>query len=441
MRTQLKAVALAGLTAILGFAVFARGGVVYSQWNYCLLAMGLLGCIHWIGMRGEKRPPPLERALKWPLALLPCYALFQIIPLPVTLLRMLSPSRAALEDALQPVTGVSGFATLSVVPEGTLQMLLQICAYTVCFLLVRDLGFRLRQRRWLLAAPLVAIGLLEAIYGLLEFSTGSEVSGTYPNRNHFAGYLEMVLPFCVVYALAAARQVWADDGGPPSHLRSAIAGIAAAAMMVAILCSLSRGGLLSSILSMLVIAALLLAARGATALRRLALSAVVVAGIVGVTVFLSPQKLLQRLASEEFLSRYDIWVETVPMIKAYLLFGCGLNGFEPVFLHYRISLPTRIADYAHNDYLQLLAEAGIAGFLIGSALFLGILFRIVKSAISHPTPKSQYLAMACAGSMAAIALHSFTDYNMYIPANALLLSWITGIAASIRTPVNNTTSS
>jgi hypothetical protein len=38
--------------------------------------------------------------------------------------------------------------------------------------------------------------------------------------------------------------------------------------------------------------------------------------------------------------------------------------------------------------------------------------------------------MACTGSFAAILLHSFVDFNLYIPANAMLLAWIAGIAAA-----------
>jgi hypothetical protein len=50
--------------------------------------------------------------------------------------------------------------------------------------------------------------------------------------------------------------------------------------------------------------------------------------------------------------------------------------------------------------------------------------------MDEPSNDRRYVALACAGSFAAIMLHSFVDFNLYIPANAMLLAWIAGIAAN-----------
>jgi O-antigen ligase len=87
-------------------------------------------------------------------------------------------------------------------------------------------------------------------------------------------------------------------------------------------------------------------------------------------------------------------------------------------------------DYAHNDYLQSLAELGLVGFLIVATLIAAVLFQGIRAAVRHATPDGRALATACVASIAAILLHSMVDFNLYIPANALVLAWISAIASA-----------
>jgi O-antigen ligase len=88
-----------------------------------------------------------------------------------------------------------------------------------------------------------------------------------------------------------------------------------------------------------------------------------------------------------------------------------------------------IVDYAHNDYLQTLAELGIVGFALGLALVWRIMTRVVRLALFHQESPGWALALGLAGGIAALLLHSLTDFNLYIPANAMTLAWICGLAA------------
>jgi O-antigen ligase len=85
-------------------------------------------------------------------------------------------------------------------------------------------------------------------------------------------------------------------------------------------------------------------------------------------------------------------------------------------------------DFAHNDYLQLLAELGLAGFAIGAALAFSIVSMGLRGAMKSSDPEGRYFAVACVGALSAIAVHSLVDFNLYIPANAMLLAWIAGMA-------------
>jgi O-antigen ligase len=91
--------------------------------------------------------------------------------------------------------------------------------------------------------------------------------------------------------------------------------------------------------------------------------------------------------------------------------------------------PMSTVDYAHDDYLQVLAEAGVIGFVAGLIFVLRILQRTARAAIYARAIEQRYLAIACVASMTAILLHSVVDFNMYVPANGLLFAWILGVAA------------
>jgi O-antigen ligase len=407
---RLNAWLILPLTAVLAYTAFQWGGVERSGRYGILLALGLLALA-------------AGRRARWTALLLPAYVLLQIIPLPLAALRVFSPQRAQMLDALVPVGAGTGWASLSVFPAATFQYFLLVCAYLAVFLLVR-------QAAWRTVWPLLGIAALEAALGIWQHFAGAADEmrrGTYANRNHFAGLLEMVLPFAVMYAVALSRRG-----------RSALAACAAWALagllFIGIVYSFSRMGFVAALFSLFVMGAL----AGPTR-RRWVAAGLLVALALGAFVFLPPDALILRfaqLASADGLTangRTDLWSNTLPLIRAYLPFGCGLGGYETAFYPFKKSGPLVTDDFAHNDYLQLLAELGIPGFLIVAAGAFWIARRAVRGALGLQDPEQRYFALACAGALAAILLHSTVDFNLYIPANVMVLMWIAGMTAALDT--------
>ena len=433
-------VCLSGLAAIFGYAVFQFGGRVPEHWSVCLLALGLLALAYWFRTSRADRAPALDRKLCWLLVLLSSYVAFQLVPLPSFLLRLLSPARAELlGGAAQAVPGIA-FAPLSVVPSETLSHLLRIAGYTLVFLLVREITWRISHRPWTLAFPIILIAALEAGLGLLQQAAGETAAiarGTYINRNHFAGLLEMALPFAVIYPVAVMRRVRSRRRSPAGPALKACALLAVAAvLLLGIIYSLSRMGLVAALCSLLVMGILALSPGLSAKGKFLMVGSIAVLAVLSF-VFLPPDRLIIRFAqlssAEEITAqgRLLLWGETLDLIAAYPLFGCGLGAYVSAFLKYKVSHPLLTADYAHSDYLQLLAELGMIGFSIAAALVLTVLAKAVRAASRHSEPNSRFLALACAGAMVAILIHSLVDFNLYIPANALLLAWISGISAGL----------
>ena len=426
------------LTVVLAYAVLALSTPIAQAdrdgrdaQNLFLLALGILGLgfsIYWwrVADEGESR-----RALGWLALLLPCYAAFQLIPVPLAVLRLLSPARAELTQALVPLSLPSSYAPFSVAPSLTLIHLLLFAGYAVVFFLVREIARSNRDIPWWPALPIIGIAAWQGAWGVSQFlARGAQpfAHGTYPVRNHFAGLLEMSLPFALAYSVAALRN---DDTHTPISAGAAFragAGFTAAALIiVGILTSLSRMGFLACAGSLIGMGVLALSGGNGRA-RWPMLAALGLAAALAIA-FLLPTQLLVRFSDVSSEGRVDVWRDTLHLIAAYPVFGVGLGGYQPAFDKFKTSGFIFSQDYAHNDYLQFLAELGIAGFLIAGAFLLLILIRALRASLDPSEHHRRWLGIACSGALVAILTHSAADFNLYVPANATLLAWICGVTA------------
>jgi len=441
-------VTLIALSLALAFAVFNNGGVVLPEWNWCLLAVGCATAVHFLFTKRDRanRIDPLTLGL---IAVIGVFAVFQLIPLPLALLKILSPARYDLIQGASPLLGVPRLATLSIIPYATVQQLLTLGGCAAGFFVTRDLSIRWRENHpWAVVWPLLVIAGLEGLLGFFQFYTDSShgmATGTYVNRDHYVGLLEMVLPFAAMYPIAVLNReregsLHETPAGPALQAGGIL--IFATMILTGIVLSLSRMGFLASLAALFVCGAAAVSLRGgpkvAAAIpstwRKSILVAVVAVAVVLGFLFLPTDALVARfadLAKTDDISADDrarIWRDAIGLVKAFPLFGCGLGGFESAFLRYKTVAPMFTVDYAHNDYLQLLAELGVFGFLAGIVLALRVLLAALGRAVETRSVDERFLMIACTGSLTAILLHSLVDFNLYVPANAMVLAWVSGIA-------------
>jgi O-antigen ligase len=307
-------------------------------------------------------------------------------------------------------------------------LLMAMCA--VVFLIVYDLGRRLSSRPWAIAAPLIILAAAEGALGFAQSRSGSIATGTFSIRNNYAGFLGMVLPLAVVHPLSILNRDTSSRWGGGlefSSVLEAVMGMGAAALIfMGLVTSLSRMGLLSA-LGAVIIVAIAFLYRGR---RR---SWPVLAGgtlaIVLAAALLVPGQFLGRFTDLSQEDRPEVWRETGHLIAAYPVFGCGLGAFEAAFYPFKASNPALIQEYAHNDYLQYLAEMGLAGYLLALIPLATILFKLARGKWKQSGLQGGWLGLASLGSVVAIGLHSIADFNLYIPANMLVFAWLMGIAA------------
>jgi O-antigen ligase len=329
---------------------------------------------------------------------------------------------------------------LSATPAATLEMLMNLTGYLLVFLLVRDLTRHYGDHPWIPVLPLLAIALLEACLGLVQFYNDKpDLIGTFGSRDHFAGLLEICFPFAPLYALAILQRNRSRFDSPAGPALKACGLLAAAtATFLAILLSLSRMGFLATLAGMFMMGSVYFGS-GQKGFKRWGPCLATGLAVALIFIFLPTDALVARfsvLAKQDLSAdtRAQLWRETVGMIRAFPAFGCGLGSYESCFQRYKTVAPMNTVDFAHNDYMQYWAELGIIGFLAGLAFFVRLFVKTLSAATSDQDGETRYRAQACLGALTAIGLHSFVDFNMYIPANAMALSWVVGVAAASMYP-------
>ncbi|MCC6587596.1 MAG: O-antigen ligase family protein [Bryobacterales bacterium] len=432
------------LSAALAYAVFNAGGTLHESWNTCLVLIGLTGTIYFLNPK--YRRVPLDRITSILLVLVVLLSAAQVVPIPVAWIRFLSPLRYEDLQALRQFGWLPNLAPISSAPQETVQYLLTLGGALTTFLLVRSITLSLDRSAWVITWPLLAIGTIEGILGIMQaYMDGGEglARGTYANRDHYAALLEIVFPFALLYPFAIVRSAKARYTFPAAvALKACVPLVVAGILITAIIHSLSRGGFLSTLGSLLVCGMIAIGLRDGPvkqprpAFWRLIPAALALLILILAFIYLPPDSLISRFsefAQTDDISadtRAQIWRDTAAMIKPYMWTGAGWGAYQYTFLRFKTVAPMNTVDYAHNDYLQVLVEAGPLVF----TLQLMFLLRMLWLALRRPHDNSTEpltLSIACAGACASILLHSVVDFSLYVPANLLIFAWVVGITSAL----------
>lgn len=425
------------LASALVWAVIRDGAVEPQDWAISLLLIGVAGLL---SLGGSSRTSRGHGALFWlPVVLLGWVGL-QAIPLPLSLVLWVAPERASALGAVAPVLGRAQWATVSATPGATREKLIGLLGCVLVFWLLAALANRLRDRPWAPVWPLVALGVFQGVLGLVQaYIPGGEglATGTYVNRNHYAGFLELCLPLTLFYAVAVLQTGRSRHGlSTRSALAAGLLFTAAAIMLLGIIHSFSRMGFVAALGGLFVAGMAATGGVGAPAWRRRAGPAAIGLVLLLAFVFLPPDKLIYRfgdMASTEEISadtRIQIWRDTLALIRTQPVTGCGLGTYESALMPHKLAAPLHTVDFAHNDYLQLAAELGLPA-MAALLVLAGLVFRAAwRTARADMPPDDRARALGCLGGLAALALHSLVDFNLYIPANAMAAAWVAGLAVA-----------
>jgi O-antigen ligase len=118
------------------------------------------------------------------------------------------------------------------------------------------------------------------------------------------------------------------------------------------------------------------------------------------------------------------------MIRANWVTGVGLGAYQTAYPKYSANDGTLVVSQSHNDYLQILADAGIFGAII-ALLFIILVARDTLRASRHRNPVMAATALGASSGLFALMVHSLFDFNLQIPSNALLFLVLTSVVSRI----------
>ena len=409
-----------------------------------------------------QRSELLIRSMKWPkYAVIGLFIIIfiQIIPIPFFLVKILSPHSISLREVFSQNLSNIKFLSLSTVPFHTLREGLELLTYFLFgFLILRTVTTRRQIMRILIV--IIGMGIFEALYGLIQLYSKNprilfyekvysldSVTGTFVNRNHFSGYLEMIIPLTIGLIIARI-DLFSLEGMKlrKKMLRLAEKGFALnllfsfslIGMSVAIIFSKSRSGVFLLIFSFLLIFELIIIFFGEAHINREGIKRFIKSTFLVITAFslyIGVGVTVERFSLDRLLDfgRISVWGNTVEIFTDFPFFGSGLGTFNAIhpaydnignFLHFT---------YAHNDIIEYLSELGIIGFLLLSFVIIFILFKMFTIWKTRANPEIKGLGIGGFVSVILILIHSLTDFNLHIPANMLLFSTIMALTLVVVT--------
>ena len=387
---------------------------------------------------------------------------FQAIPLPSKTLALFSPYAAQQYDDFSHAAS----APLSLDAGSTWTAFVLTAGYLTLFgllLAVIDTQAKVKALLW----TIVISGMFQALYGTIMVLTGWEygffmektayrgmATGTFINRNHLAGYLEMAVAAGVGLMLTEPRAALTGDRNWLSRgLRladlilswKACLRVGLVIMVVGLVMTRSRMGNAAFFLSLVLTGFFTFLGRpkqrqtGSRSISKTSV-AVLFLSIAVVDVFVVSNWFgLERLAARleqttvEHEERVEINRFLWPMFKTFWPTGCGAGTFYsafPAFVTEDGNVSKSLYEHAHNDLAQFAIELGVVGYV---PLVLGVVASLtvaVRTLIQSTSPVARSCAVASFMGLSSLLVHSAVDFNLQIPANALLfvalmsLPWI-----------------
>jgi O-antigen ligase len=337
--------------------------------------------------------------------------------------------------------------TLSLDPYSTRLTLIQLIALVVYFaaaLSFIDSPKRLR----LVVRTVLVFGFALAIFGLIQSYTSpnkvywirelpqAAPFGPFINRHHFAGYMEMTLGLALGLLLTGAVE----------REKRLLYIFAAAMMAIALVMTNSRGGIISLVAEIFFLVLLTgfgrrsyseeettdKSTRVRTALVRVSLALGIVIALFAGVVLLGGESALSRFvgtvnADDPTTGRAHFWSTSIKIIEDHPVIGVGLGAFSLAYTRYDTRNGLFRLEQAHNDYLQVLTDAGILGALCG-LFFIGALFRMGLQRRESTDIFRRGVATGALAGCFAVLVHSFFDFTLHTTSNALLFLVLAALA-------------
>jgi O-antigen ligase len=339
--------------------------------------------------------------------------------------------------------GVQLAAHLTLDPYATRQSLIKLTTDLIFFFLAGQLWAGAPGKTWeKLGFGVTLYAFFLSLFAIIQFfsspigviywhaKTAGWAFGPYVNRNHYGGLMEMLIPLAAAYALSR------PSGSPGKSLLA----FGVLVPVVSTLLSASRGAFMALLAETAILGVILFRQRHVSARKNLAVPmAVAVALAAALFFWAAPRWIPKRLETVAGLAhapevtlqqRWTVWKDSLGMIRDHPWLGTGLGSFIVAFPRYQSFASDLLWDHAHNDYVEAMSETGLAGTLLiaaGLGLFFREGFGDLDKKLRHP---AGWIQVGAALGVCGLLVHSFSDFNLHIPANAAWFGVCAGLVSA-----------
>ena len=420
---------------------------------YLLLTIwGFLAVCGKASIRGRRQ----YRRLLWPLLLWLLWIgwiAIQVLPLSPQELAQLSMHAFNLSRMVTDA-GLISPPVISISPGVTLDALLLTLGYFGLYWLLVLTCWQQPDRLRAVLGVLVLSGMLQALYGSLMTLSGVEygflakklhytgfATGTFVNRNHFAGYLELTAAAGIGLILADLRprrevSTWrqrASDFLTLLFSNKLRVRLALTIMAIGLVLSRSRMGNTAFFVSLCVcgLGYVLLRERQLAVKASLLFIGLLLIDLFIVNHWFGLSEVVNRIQSTEMAteSRIQLYDELPPVVVAYAQTGSGLGTFAQAYSPYRSPEMRQYMDHAHNDYLEFLIETGLPGFFILLAFVCSHALHALHVIVRRRSRLPAAVCFSALMALVAYAIHATVEFNLQIPANAATLIVLLALCA------------
>ena len=324
----------------------------------------------------------------------------------------------------------------SAVPYDSYMEALKVASFLGAYWVWTELAGVQGRWRWLMAGFLIVVTMM-AWYAIIQHAHGARgvlilirpddygmrASGAYFCPNHFANLLNLTIPFAV--ALAAA-----PSAGLPLRL---LAGYSVLVALPPLYLTQSRSGWIGVVAGLAVTISLLGLRRSFRRCLSLLVITPLVSLVVGLGVWMVSPMVQERVAAALAGNvRLALWRDTLLMIREQPWLGWGPYSFRWVYPHFWHNMTSYLdPQFAHNDYLQLLAEYGVVGLVILVGAVLAGAIHLLRWVRRSDSTREACLIAGALGALAASAAHACFDYNFHIYGNAQVLVMLLGVTTGV----------
>ncbi|MFC1680395.1 O-antigen ligase family protein [Pseudomonadota bacterium] len=357
------------------------------------------------------------------------WPLIQLIPLPQGVIALVSAKSLEVFRLTYPD---SSFLSISMQKFATadefLKRLMCACMFTLMLFLPAKRG-HLKVAIFMLAA----FALFHGFYVFVQYAADPEVviRSTYTNRNHFALYIAMSMSVLIGYSLSILN----ESGGRGVDLlvngqMMGVFGVILVLVTVPVF-TLSKGATVSLVSGMVITWLLLRDSRGARESNRGHLIFVIVLfAAAGSMVILGVSDLFSRFNVAGIFGdeRWLQWLDSLRLARDYWLTGSGGGTYEYVFPAYKSAeYRALLYHHVHNDYIEALTNDGVIGLALLLGIFLLWLVTLRKLYLARRDPFLKGVTFGLCLAVTTGMVHAFFDFNLQVPANALMLFALMGL--------------